>query len=94
MNTIDKAQWHHEGAKLIIDYCTMLASSIGVNLKNVYWASEPSETMDKHLLTIEAESGEIRLLFASHDIATFPTKASYSERTQKKLKKALFGFRT
>jgi hypothetical protein len=94
MNADVKAQWHQEGARMIIDYCTMLAGRIGINLKNIYWTDNLTETLNKHLLTIEAESGEVKLLFAPHDIATFPAKADYSEKTQRKLQKALFGFRT
>jgi hypothetical protein len=96
MNTDTRAQWHREGARMIIDYCNMLAGRIGINLKNVYWAaSEPTaESRGKHILTIEAETGAIQLLFAPHDITTFPTKEGYAERTQRKLQKAMFGFRT
>jgi hypothetical protein len=93
VNADIKTQWHQEGAKMIIDYCNMLAGMIGISLKKVYWADKPAETLGKHILTIEAENGEIKLLFALQDIATFPAKEG-TERTQKKLKKALFGFRT
>jgi hypothetical protein len=93
MNADAKAQWHDEGAKMMIEYCTMLAAMIGITLKSVYWAEKPALTLGKHILTIVAENGEIKLLFALEDIASFSTKVD-SERTQKKLKKALFGFRT
>ena len=93
MNADVKAQWHDEGAKMIIDYCTMLAGMIGITLKSVYWSEKPALTLGKHILTIVAENGEIKLLFALEDIATFSGKVG-TERTQKKLKKALFGFRT
>jgi hypothetical protein len=89
MNPINKAEWHHEGAKMIIDYCTMLASRIGINLKNVYWAGNHAENPDNHTLMIEAESGAITLVFAPTEIVTFPAKVG-TEKTQKKLKRALF----
>ena|SRR5688572_4033670 len=91
-----KAQWHLEGSKMIIDYCNMLAGRIGINLKKVYWTAENpgDEKLIKHILTIEAENGAIQLLFGAHDIATFPTKVDYAARTQRKLQKAMFGFRT
>ncbi|HEX5057015.1 MAG TPA: hypothetical protein VFX02_11010 [Gammaproteobacteria bacterium] len=95
MNADDKAQWFQEGARMIIDYCNMLAVRIGIDLKKIYWSSsESAEHLGKHLLIIEAEAGVIQLLFAPHDITTFPTKEDYSARTQRKLQKALFGFRT
>jgi hypothetical protein len=94
MNTDDKTQWFQEGARMIIDYCNMLAVRIGINLKNIYWTGESAEHLGKHMLIIEAETGVIQLLFAPHDIMTFPTKEDYSARTQRKLQKALFGFRT
>ncbi len=75
---------------MIIDYCNMLAVRIGIDLKNVYWTAE---IMGKHMLTIEAETGAIQLLFGAHDIAAFPAKIN-TERTQRKLQKAMFGFRT
>jgi hypothetical protein len=93
MNTDTRAQWHREGSKMIIDYCNMLAGRIGINLKNVYWAGEAAESLGKHILTIEAETGAIQLLFGAHDIAAFPAKID-TARTQRKLQKAMFGFRT
>jgi hypothetical protein len=93
MSTDNKAQWLHEGAKMIIDYCNMLAGRIGINLKSVYWTGASAENLGKHILTIEAETGAIQLLFATHDITTFPAKVG-TERTQRKLQKAMFGFRT
>ena len=80
----------HEGARMIIDYCAMMAVRIGLNLKNVYWASNPSENPDNHTLNIEAESGAITLEFEPKDIVTFNARVG-TEKTQKKLKKALFG---
>jgi hypothetical protein len=83
----------HEGARMIIDYCAMLAVRIGVNLKSVHWTPYPAENPDNHTLTIEAESGAIKLEFAPKDIATFNARVG-TERTQKKLKKALFDIQT
>lgn len=80
----------NEGARMIIDYCAMLAVRIGINLKNVYWAPNPTENPESHTLNIEAESGEVRLEFAPKDIQTFNARVG-TEKTQKKLKKALFG---
>jgi hypothetical protein len=94
MNADNNAQWLHEGAKMIIAYCNMLAGRIDIKLKNIYWTGESAGTLGKHMLTIETETGIIQLLFASHDITTFPAKEEYSARTQRKLQKALFGFRT
>jgi hypothetical protein len=84
---------HHEGARMIIDYCAMLAVRIGVNLKSVSWTANPIENPDNHTLTIEAESGAIKLEFAPRDITTFNARVG-TEKTQKKLKKALFEFQT
>jgi hypothetical protein len=33
----------NEGARMIIDYCAMLAVRIGINLKSVYWAPSPAD---------------------------------------------------
>lgn len=97
MNTnLDTQQFEihsNEGARMIIDYCAMLAVRIGINLKNVYWAPNPADTPGSHTLNIEAESGEVRLEFAPKDIQTFNARVG-TEKTQKKLKKALFGIQS
>ena len=79
----------NEGARMMIDYCAMLAVRIGVNLKNDYWASNRGENPDRHTLNIEAESGAVTLDFVPRDIASFNARVG-TEKTQKKLKKALF----
>jgi hypothetical protein len=80
----------NEGARMMIDYCAMLAIRIGINLKNVYWApNNPAESPENHTLNIEAESGAITLEFAPRDIVTFNARVG-TEKTQKKLKRALF----
>lgn len=84
---------HQQGARMIIDYCAMLAVRIGVNLKNVYWVPNPAETQEHHTLNIEAESGAIKLEFAPKDIVSFNARIG-TEKTQKKLKKALFGMQS
>lgn len=90
MNTnLDTQQFEidsNEGARMMIDYCAMLAVRIGINLKNVYWAPAKAES---HTLNIEAESGAIKLEFAPKDIVSFNARVG-TEKTQKKLKKALF----
>lgn len=80
---------YHQGARMIIDYCAMLAVRIGINLKQVYWAPNPSDNPENHTLNIESESGAVRLEFAPKDILTFNARVG-TEKTQKKLKKALF----
>jgi hypothetical protein len=93
MSTVSSEQieiQRHEGARMMIDYCAMLAIRIGVNLKSVYWAPNPAENPDNHTLNIEAESGAIKLEFEPRDIVTFNARVG-TEKTQKKLKKALFG---
>jgi hypothetical protein len=93
MNTnLDSQQFEiqsNEGARMMIDYCAMLAVRIGINLKSVYWAPNPADRPQSHTLNIEAESGEVRLEFEPRDIATFNARVG-TEKTQKKLKKALF----
>ncbi|HEX5057016.1 MAG TPA: hypothetical protein VFX02_11015 [Gammaproteobacteria bacterium] len=79
----------NEGARMIIDYCAMLAVRIGVNLKNVYWDPNREENTESHTLNIEAESGAVKLDFVPRDIASFNARVG-TEKTQKKLKKALF----
>jgi hypothetical protein len=80
----------NEGARMIIDYCALLAVRIGINLKNVYWApNNQQENPESHTLNIEAESGAIRLEFIPRDIASFNARVG-TEKTQKKLRKALF----
>ncbi len=90
MNTEQIEIQHNEGARMIIDYCAMLAVRIGVNLKSVYWAPNQMENPDNHTLNIEAESGAITLEFEPRDIITFNARVG-TEKTQKKLKTALFG---
>lgn len=93
MNTnLDTQQFEihsNEGARMIIDYCAMLAVRIGINLKQVYWAPNPADNPDNHTLNIEAESGAVTLEFAPKDIVSFNARVG-TEKTQKKLKKALF----
>ena len=93
MNTqLDSQQFEiqsNEGARMIIDYCAMLAVRIGINLKKVYWAPDPVENPENHTLNIEAESGAVTLEFAPRDIVSFNARVG-TEKTQKKLKKALF----
>jgi hypothetical protein len=79
-----------EGAKMIIDYCNMLATRAGVILKQIYWATNPANPSSSHTLTIEAESNVITLEFNPRDIEQYPERIG-SEKTQRKLKKALLG---
>ncbi len=79
-----------EVANQILDYCRQIAVEMSVNLKDVYWVTDITETHARYTLSIDAESGTKEVLLTPNELEDFPGGAGLAV-TEAKIRSALRG---
>ncbi len=60
-----------EGANQILDYCRQIAVEMSVNLKEVFWVTDITETHARYTLSIDAESGTKEVLLTPNELENY-----------------------
>ncbi len=79
-----------EGANQILDYCRQIAVEMSVNLKDVNWVTDITETHARYTLSIDAESGTKEVLLTPNELEDYPGGVGLAV-TEAKIRSALRG---
>ena len=79
-----------EGANQILDYCRQIAVEMSVNLKDVYWVTDITETHARYTLSIDAESGTEEVLLTPNELEDYLGGVGLAV-TEAKIRSALRG---
>ena len=61
-----------KGANQILDYCRQIAAEMSVNLKDVSWVTDITETHARYTLSIDVESGTKEVFLTPNELEDFP----------------------
>ena len=77
-----------EGANQILDYCGQIAEEMSVNLKDVSWVTDITETHARYTLSIDVESGTKEVFLTPNELEDFPGGGGLAV-TEAKIRSAL-----
>ena len=79
-----------EGANQILDYCRQIAVEMSVNLKDICWITDITETHARYTLSIDAESGTKEVLLTPNELENYLGGVGVA-MTEAKIRSALRG---